>query len=243
MTFSCKIMLQLLLTLSLAASLAGFVPSVVYVSFTTRVPKSRQDISTYRNSTVIINMSDDTPLVEVKLPVVFPFFGEFLDKVFVSPNGYVQKSPVNLCGRFFCNPCKKPDHVSMIAGMLCDLNTYENSQSRVYLHQSPLNVTTIYYSDVYFYGHSNLSGTDPSLNFGIDLFPDGSANIFYDDIVHFDNFIANVSKCSWFTGIVAPNISTSGGFVITNRQKHIQKKPLECIKFGSLSGRALRCSV
>lgn len=178
----------------------SFVPSAVYVSFQvnhTSAHNRTGDLS-------IIDSSDDSPLIEISLPSLFPFFGEFIDRVFVSPNGYVQSSPVNLCGCCYCSPCRA-DYFGMIAGILVDLNTYGDTSSHVSVNRDKWNVTTIYYNRLNFFGRG-----DPLLDFGIKLFPDGAVNILYDNITHFDALVNGTSKCSWLSGLIGPDISRSG---------------------------------
>jgi hypothetical protein len=206
--------LALAVTVEQAASAEeSFVPSVLYVSF------QLNDTQPYdsSNDSVIIDKSDDTPLVELRLPNLFPFFGEFIDRVFVSPNGYVQTSPVNLCRCCFCFPCGA-DYYGMIAGILQDLNTFGSDSAYVSVHQSQSNVTTIYYNKVYYFGYEHYQ-----MDFGIRLFPDGGINIMYDNITQYDKLFSGQRNCSWLTGLIAPNIAHSNKtFTVTSEQKDVQ---------------------
>jgi hypothetical protein len=199
------------------------IPPVVYVSFQTNETSTHDAL----NDRVIINISDDTPLVEVHLPSIFPFFGEFIDRVFVSPNGYVQTSPVNLCGCCYCAVCRS-DYFGMITGLLSDLNTFNSDSAFVSVGQDNLNVTTIYFNRVNFFGY-----LEPQLDFGIQLYPDGAIYIMYDNITHIDTLVTDPEKCAWLSGLIGPNINlTQGQYVVSEEQQRVQTEEWEARNLG-----------
>ena len=212
-----------LVFLVVLASVQCHVPSVVYVSFLIN------DTSKYNatNDIHIIETADDTPLVEIQLPVLFPLFGEFVDHLFVSPNGFLQTSPVNLCFCCFCPPCAA-NYFGVVAGILSDLNPFDNELAHVSVQRDNFNTTTIYYNQVNYFGYK-----DVSLDFGIRLYPDGAINLLYDNITHFDSLHSEFTKCTWLSGLIGPNMSLSdGSFKVTEEQKRVQESEWDAQNIG-----------
>ena len=192
----------------------SFVPTVIYVSFL--VNETTKYISS--GDIIIMNVTDDTPLVELKLPTVFPFFGEFIDRVFVSPNGYVQSSPVNLCGCCFCDPCRA-DYFGMIAGILNDFNTFDNDLAHVSVQQDDMNVSTIYYNNINLFGKIYAQ-----FDFGIKLYPDGAVYVMYDNVTNLLSTSDSDPRCRWLTGLIGPSLDDSNGeYVVTEEQIYAQE--------------------
>ena len=199
-----------------------FVPNVTYVSFLASGSTSALNETMISRSAVIIDNSDDSPLIEVKLPVVFPYFGSFIDRVFVSPNGFVQTTAAAITSPYFSSPCSTVYH-GAICGYLADLTTVTfSTESSISVLQDNT-TTSIVFKHLKVFSFEN--ETFPDLDFSIHMFSDGSIIIDYDSITHLNKIDdSKVDACSWLSGLVSRNddIMVNRG-KITSEQSEIQR--------------------
>lgn len=198
---------------------AAFVPSVTYVSFLSSTT-SDQELPNATRSDIIITSSDDSPVVEVELASIFPYFGVFIDRIFVSPNGFVQTSAAAIISPSYGSPCSVTFD-GAIAGYLADLTAFTVHNSSVSVVQNK-DVTSVRYRGLNVWGYSNTS--DPRLDFNINLYSDGTTSIEYEDIVPLGNIVPSFKQCDWLTGLVTSSDTISSGRgVVTTDQLSIQK--------------------
>lgn len=215
MTMTVVIALVQVLALSLCLSdgVSAFTPSVTYVSFMAPQESFFSAVSPINpaaitRSEVIISDSDDTPIIEVKLPVVFPYFGDFIDRIYVTPNGYVQTTAAALTSPSFADPCSF-SFEGVIAGFLADLTTFTPSHvSNVSVLQDNT-VTSIQYRKLNNWGY--IGENDTQYDFDINLYPDGTVSIYYDDITPLEEVDSKFRTCDWLTGLVSSNFTTATG--------------------------------
>lgn len=198
-------------------------PIVTYISFTTNINQIyykdiNQPFSNSKNNKnenqIYLNASlaDDTPLYSIQLAQVFPYFGQYVDRVYVSPNGFIQMTPNPECNAFYCDPCHATYHGS-IAGFVADLGPFINKNSSISYIQSNTSII-IDYNEI-----PDLHTKKHYFSFQIELLNDGTIIILYRNLS--SAYTSSVtSTCEWFTGLVPPkdyNISS----IITSDQKSI----------------------
>lgn len=125
-----------------------------------------------------VTFVDDVPMSAVELPFVFPFFGSALSTVYVSPNGYIQMSPVPQCGNYFasweCDPIT--NFTGLIGPLVSDFDPPLNPDARVWLHVNDTNTSAcVQWENVPLWRSSNvLLPNDTLWTFQVCLFDDGS---------------------------------------------------------------------
>ena len=208
--------------LCIQSSFCEFIPSVTYVSFIySNFDGSSKNRSDLINSQVIITNSDDSPIVEVQLPFVFPYFGDFIDRIYASPNGFVQTTAAAITSPAYTSPCLIV-YDGVIAGYLADLTTHTPLQNANVTVVQYNEVTSIQYRGLNVYGYTNASY--PQLDFDINLYSDGSVSVDYIKITPLQDIDNSATQaCHWLTGLVATDysISTLRGEV-TSQQISIQ---------------------
>jgi hypothetical protein len=190
-------LLWFLSTNSLFSSSSGedfLEPLVTYLSFSSEnliFPSFNINDTQRLNATV----ADDTPLLPLQLHQVFPYFGQYFDKIYVSPNGFIQMTPNPECGAYYCDPCTAKYYGS-IGGIVDDLAPFKSVNASISSIQSNSS-TIIIYSKV-----PILVNSTYNLSFKIAILNEGTVLISYDEV---PNYLYTTSKfCSWFSGLVAP---------------------------------------
>ena len=221
-------MISLLMLLFLQGAVSTYVPSVTYVSFQVlNTTDTLINTSNLIRSEIVITNSDDSPVVEVSLPFVFPYFGDFIDRIFISPNGFVQTSAAPLTSPYYTNPCEFT-YDGVVAGYLTDLIVNSTRGAHISIVQST-EVTCVEFKGLNIYRREPLPD-DYEFNFSICLYPDGKVSIDYESIVHLQDMVpaTTASSCAWLSGLVSTASSASTGTArITEEQRSIQESVWE----------------
>jgi hypothetical protein len=159
----------------------AFTPKVTYVSF---MSSNFRPFSADKTGSIVLNISeaDDTPIEPIHLPQVIQYYGQYIDRLYASPNGFVQASPVPTCAYAFCGTCQtnfSPYNKGIIAGFIQDFNPHEDKSAVISVKYYDDETVVVYDSLPLF--NTNVSDTR-RWTFRVSIHSSGAAKISYDNI-------------------------------------------------------------
>jgi hypothetical protein len=182
-------------------------PIVTYISFSSsRILFPAYNVHGIKKLNA--SYADDTPLYPVQLHQVFPYFGKYVDKIYVSPNGFVQMTPNPECGPYYCDPCAKKYYGS-IGGIVSDLGPWESVNASISVVQSDIS-TIVVFTNV-----PLLSDLKQKISFKIAMLNEGTVVISYDQT---PSSLITKAACDWYSGLAAPEEFLTSSFVTSEQQ-------------------------
>lgn len=201
----------------------AFAPKVTYVSFIS--PSIFRPFSADKAGSSVLNVSqaDDTPIDSVHLPQVIQYYGQYIDRLYVSPNGFVQVSPVPTCGYAFCGTCQTnftPYDKGIIAGFIQDFNPYEDDSAVISVKYSEHETVVVYDSLPLF--NTNVNDTK-RWSFRVALHVGGAAKISYDNISTLSTNEKNKKDGFCFISGLMASVQ-NGNAVVTDEQRRVGRE-------------------